>query len=642
MKKLKKLITLVAAMCMIFSMATVVFASDEIVTINGQLSYEQAIAAGDTVTFNAYGVSGTILTIYDEDAIVTYGGEDYEAVDGLVEVSVTSSNRRMPVEFQLTNGGDEDKTFELEFVYPVGSQQNPEKISESASIFAEIEEGNSQGYFVNFTAPADGIFSFTIYGADIYNEETEEYTELGWMYNINQLTKSKYGDIMRSTDDEVVSSQEFEVEEGDEIEIVLLTLDPEGGYTTPAGSVSAYIDFVYPEGSIDNPIGIWETPTEIEVEADSELYYQGYFAGQTVTFTGTGVSVIYKDKTYTTENGVITIECPAQGMGRPMPDVFQIINDDTTAATVKVDAKYPAGHNENPADLVIGKNKADIVAGTQGYYYKWIATKSGLFTVEFDGEADWMYTVNNMTTYEYGDTVWSDSNPAMPSTTIVVKEGDEIWVIVNTYNPEDEWNNPEGTVEFTASLESNDVIADLVGTKDEAEDIEELFASVTVTDSEGNELVATTVKKDDLLAILELADDLNKFYAMDITLVDEYGLPVQPEEGTTVKVTMNVPFKLEGAKLVEVFWLNEGKLESLGKVEVVDGKISFDAKHFSAYVFADVTPVVEDNNDVNTPDNGDTDQNVKPGDTANVAMLLVVVAVAAVAVVLTKKKTVVE
>ena len=67
-------------------------------------------------------------------------------------------------------------------------------------------------------------------------------------------------------------------------------------------------------------------------------------------------------------------------------------------------------------------------------------------------EGNWSYTINNMTTCQYGDTQWSDSDPVVNPAEIAVAAGDEIQVIVNTYDPADRWNNPAGEITFTAEL----------------------------------------------------------------------------------------------------------------------------------------------------------------------------------------------
>ena len=623
----KKLVVLAAAMCLIFSMSSMVFAEGESADTPIYLTYEGEelevdVPAASELYYASYGVSGTTLTVTGADAYVIYDGEKIEAVDGVVEVDVVSASPRYPVNFQIGNAGTEDATYSVNFVYPLGSQMNPEIIEDSSSIRATIEAGNTQGYLVRFIAPADGTFCIDIYGA-----EDDEYNELGWQYVVNNMTTYIYGDTHWSDDDPVVSSVELEVSEGDEIEINLSTYDPANPYSAPAGYVNAYVSFTYPEGTENNPIGIYDIPAELTVDASSSNYYQGYFAGMIVTIDSDKVSVVYNGETYTAEDGVITIECPAQGMGRPMPDVFQIINEGTADVEISVDAKYPAGHMENPDKLVIGSNQAQVAAGNnQGYYYIWTATEKCLLTLKFDAESDWLYTVNNMTSYVYGDTVWSDSDPAMPTITIAVDEGDEIQVIVNTYNPEDEWNTPAGTVKFEASIITEDELAEIIpNDSEEYESIQESATSDSTTT--GSKLVISVVDMADIATVKDLAAELFEdivYQMVDIKLVDANDQVIQPTAGQVVNVTMNVPSALGDATKVEVFWLNDGELESLGKVDVTNGKITFAAKHFSTYVFADATPApVVTPPPTNAPDTADM---------APIAMIIVIAAVAAVVV----------
>ena len=79
---------------------------------------------------------------------------------------------------------------------------------------------------------------------------------------------------------------------------------------------------------------------------------------------------------------------------------------------------------------------------------------------------NWTYVINNMTTYQYGDTQWSDSDPVVAVATVEVEKGDEIRIMVNTYNPADEWNNPAGELTIKASFEAaaeETVVGDATG-----------------------------------------------------------------------------------------------------------------------------------------------------------------------------------
>ena len=129
-----------------------------------------------------------------------------------------------------------------------------------------------------------------------------------------------------------------------------------------------------------------------------------------------------------------------------------IVNLDTEGqATLDVVANLPApGTEENPDTLVMGSNTAVVEADSWGYNYDFVADVTGLLTITM-GEGDWSYVINNMTTYQYGETQFSDSDPLVKSATVAVNAGDEIRVIVNTYDP-NSWDIPAGEVSFTASF----------------------------------------------------------------------------------------------------------------------------------------------------------------------------------------------
>ena len=111
-----------------------------------------------------------------------------------------------------------------------------------------------------------------------------------------------------------------------------------------------------------------------------------------------------------------------------------------------------------------------------------------------------------------------------------------------------------------------------------------------------------------------------KYQALDITLVKNNTTEaVQP--GAAVEITIAVMDSLKSAKAVEIFRVDGDKLTSVGKADVVDGKITFSTDHFSTYVFAEAKSATV------------TD------DIASVAMMLAIASMAAVAVVSMRKKT---
>ena len=214
-------------------------------------------------------------------------------------------------------------------------------------------------------------------------------------------------------------------------------------------------ELVEPEvGSEENPFvpeWVWNeayteaTATTCEIKAGATCY---------ISITMGGMELFVNGVSYGTTTG-----------SRWMPQILTITNDTDAAATYELKVAYAVGSMENPATLVLGENVATVAAGTQGYYYTYTAEKEGTLVLEIATDAaGWTYVVNNLTTYAYGDTQWSNSDPVVNPAEVEVAAGDELQIMVNTYNPADEWNAPAGTVTVNASYKAEGPIeaADLV------------------------------------------------------------------------------------------------------------------------------------------------------------------------------------
>ena len=197
-----------------------------------------------------------------------------------------------------------------------------------------------------------------------------------------------------------------------------------------------------PAGSENNPIALYENKNT--VENSGTKWYQGFFNGMIMTVSGENFTVSYNGQTLQPVNGVVTT---AVASANPrMPVIFAI----TGEGTFQVNFEHPLGNSENPAELVIGENTAEIAADSWGYYYTWTAPAAGTLTITMP-EGDWSYAINNMTTGVYGDMQWSDSDPVVNPAVIEVAEGDELQIIINTYDP-NAWATPAGTIVFTAAF----------------------------------------------------------------------------------------------------------------------------------------------------------------------------------------------
>ena len=365
------------------------------------------IPANTTMYFSCWSLNGEMS--------LSANGEPIEFVAG-------NRWQGTPSTFSITNNGEEAMEYYLLAEYPAGHMENPEGLYAGDESSAVIEEG-SQGYFFTYEAWTSGTLTLT-FSSDA----------AGWTYVINDLTNYVYGDQKWSDsnpDDYIVV---IEVKAGDVLQIMVNTYDPENEWVAPAGTVTVDVDLEVPVGTEDNPVQISESETKVTIPAGATYNFATRANGATLFINGV-------------EHGVVSANMFA-------PYTFTITNDSEADVEYTVTLVFPKGIMENPDDLVIGTNNATVAAGSQGYYYTWIATADGTLTITVSADATgWMFAVNNLTSFKYGDNMWSDSDPVVNTVTIEVKAGDEIQIIVNTFDPENMWAAPEGTVTVTAAFE---------------------------------------------------------------------------------------------------------------------------------------------------------------------------------------------
>lgn len=260
MKMFKKLFVLAMAMCMIFSMSAVAFATEG--TIESPHIYKYIGAAVEipvpaqsrvyyeiSGTLTDYISSGVIMSVTgDNNVVVYYGVRGQGFMPGQTSIDIPLDPELMM--FSLENSSEEDITVYVDLVQnqTSGTMDNPYVLEEPGFVSAEVS-ANSDGYWMSFVAPTDGVLNFEMYGA-----LDAEGNDLGWMYFINNITTTKYGDQHFSDDENPVLNEEVEVSAGDELIIMMNTYNPENMWANPEGSVNAYITFAAPEGSVDNPI----------------------------------------------------------------------------------------------------------------------------------------------------------------------------------------------------------------------------------------------------------------------------------------------------------------------------------------------------------------------------------------------------
>jgi len=366
-----------------------------------------------TTSYFTVSVGGMLMSINGEGAIALEG------------------SRWMPESFTITNDGTEAAEYILKITYPAGSVDNPEEITDG-EVSVELA-ADSQGYYYTYTAYERGDLTIAIAAADA------EGNELGWTYVVNNMTTYAYGDTQWSDSDPVVNPYTVSVNKGDQIQIMVNTYDPDNKWSSPAGTVTVTTSFAPAYGTEANPImpeWNWndsynEATATVTVPANTTNYY---------SITSYGMLLTVNDGEPIETTGSFW-----------MPQIINIANDSDADAEYTLHLYYPVGSPENPQPMVIGTNSAVIEAGDEnGYNFGWTATESGVLVFTMETADGWTYSINNLTKGLYGDTQWSDEGSAVSA--LYVREGDEIQIMVNTYDPENPWSAPAGTIEFSTVL----------------------------------------------------------------------------------------------------------------------------------------------------------------------------------------------
>ena len=502
---------------------------------NAGTVYYQAMLAGQVMTISGEGEFSAIIE-----------GETVVAVDGVIEATYPAQGmgRPMPSVFAIIGDGE----FTVSAAYPVGHMENPATAWLTDNEVSIAADG--QGYYFEYIADYTGNLIVTISG------------EENWMYAVHNLSTYNYSDTMWSDDEVVVNPYTVAVEEGDEIQIIVNGFDPENPWEAPAADLTVTLEY---ERGLAPELPIMLLEQEQTVTNSGTMYYEGYFAGQTVTISGLGeFSVIADGETIASTDGKVEMTYP-KAMGRPMPNQFAIVGEGdftitaeyplgsrenpewiynpsqintsiaagngegyyyclynrmATAAfeltvnsvtegvevdvilttsssyamnmlsesennTVSIDMVpgdtvyvqvvtypdndwnypaaevamsgrivYPVGTRENPAPLSTTNAVAINEGNFEGYFFTWTAEVDGYLTIQMPLYKNWTYVVNNLTSYKYGENLYSDDADVLNPNTIAVKAGDELQVIVNTYDPANPYAPPADAYAFTAKFET--------------------------------------------------------------------------------------------------------------------------------------------------------------------------------------------
>ena len=395
------------------------------------------VGGNQSVIYRITGNSRKSFKITDGDFVVVYDAVVYSPNEqGVIEFNLPGG--KSAAEVELINQTPDAKTTQLYFDYPMGHQQNPHSLTALGSMIVEIPD-DLEGYYYSLTAKTAGMVTFQIW---TYPEIENVKTDI----QITNETSGKTATLW--TEDENGEAVEnatvsVPVNAGDEVTVFVSVTDIFG--------YAVYTELeIYGElyGTEELPIIIEYPGFTAYVPAGETLYYEGYnMADLILSMIGTDAQIGHNGNIYTADNGLIRFDVVAQGRN---PARFAITNLGSEDAVYEVAFAYPVGHSENPDTLLLGVNTVVCDAGQYDYCYNFKAPRAGTLTLIFDSNAQWVYTVDNLTQGVYGDTQWSDSDPLMSEVTLTVKANDQIQIRVNTYDADNMFESPAGSVVFEA------------------------------------------------------------------------------------------------------------------------------------------------------------------------------------------------
>ncbi len=116
------------------------------------------VAPGEEIYYSCRSTSLRYVTLNSENLIVNYNGETYTATDGVITVGVSSVDVETPTIFSVKNISDSTVTAVMEVYAPLGSYDNPIKLTENSATAQVPAEGT---VYYSYKTEKDGIFVIT-------------------------------------------------------------------------------------------------------------------------------------------------------------------------------------------------------------------------------------------------------------------------------------------------------------------------------------------------------------------------------------------------------------------------------------------------------------------------------------------------
>lgn len=185
-----------------------------------------------------------------------------------------------------------------------------------------------------------------------------------------------------------------------------------------------------PDGTAEKPFLIVDNDTEITIEPGQSIYYA--YRGTTVktlTINAEGVSVNYNGDTYSSEDGVISLQFNPE-IGKQI--IFSVNNTTDSKITTVMSIVALPGSSENPFELE-GTSGVASVSEEHIVYYKWVADKDGVLVVRSSSS----FNNISLTKVLENDILIIAQTAGDAAAYLVINAGDEISIGVSAINTAD-------------------------------------------------------------------------------------------------------------------------------------------------------------------------------------------------------------
>lgn len=402
-----------------------------------------ALEAGDTEGYHYLWTAGTYgnvtLSAGELKLTVTVGETVYESTDGTVTFHV-DKDQLVLIHAAAEAEAEEAVSATIVGVMEpdAGTPENPITLETIETVTVALAEGDIDGYSCQWTAQYSGTLILTAETAET------EYDLL--------ITNPSGSNVLALSESES-STLTLELEAGDTVTIQTIAVPDENGVCSAVNAVLKGEFTAAPGTSPESPIVIAEDQTAVTfpVEAKQTLYFSGMVHEMVATVeNASGVTIHCGEKTvWASQAGVAKMAFPAVETEAPVEFSVTSKNEKNLTLTFA----YPAGHEKNPAPLMLGTAAVELEENdADGYFFDWTAECDGQLTVSVAGKTGWQYQVDNLSTNSSGQCYTSTQEPITSSQTLDVKAGEKIRLTLWTLAVGEEETLPAGTLSVTASF----------------------------------------------------------------------------------------------------------------------------------------------------------------------------------------------